>query len=361
MDAILFNPENSKRRALILSLGRYGTERLSPGELEPLIGRLLDLYRNDTDAGVHGAAEWTLRQWGQQEKLQADDAKLMKVKDWGDRRWFVNSQGQTFAVIDGPVEFSMGSPPADAERFADYEPLRERFIIPRRFALAVKAVSVGDYREFLQQRPKAAPLDLDRYNPEPTGPINGVTWYEAAAYCNWLSEKDRIPESQWCYESKDGDYGEGMTIPEDALDRPGYRLPTEAEWEYACRSGANTSRYYGQSIELLGKYARYSANSEEHAWPCGSLLPNDLGLFDVLGNVFEWCLGAYGGDNHEEGESQCDDFHGEEKVSEKPPRLLRGGTFFNPPSHIRSSYRNWVVPSDRDIFVNGLRPARTYP
>ena len=122
MDAILFHPETSLRRALILALGTYGTEGLSPGEREPLIGKLLDLYRNDPDAGIHGAAEWTLRQWKQQEKLKELDAELMKVKDWGDRRWFVNSQGQTFAVIEGPVEFRMGSPPTEPDRYAGRDP-----------------------------------------------------------------------------------------------------------------------------------------------------------------------------------------------------------------------------------------------
>ena len=122
MDAILFHPETSMRRALILALGTYGTEGLSPGEREPLTGKLLDLYRNDPDSGIHGAAEWTLRQWKQQEKLKELDAELMKLKDRGDRRWFVNSQGQTFAVIEGPVEFRMGSPPTEPERFAENEP-----------------------------------------------------------------------------------------------------------------------------------------------------------------------------------------------------------------------------------------------
>ena len=68
MDAILFDPETSTRRALILALGTYGTERLSPGEREPLIARLLDLYENDPDAGIHGAAEWALRRWEQQDE-----------------------------------------------------------------------------------------------------------------------------------------------------------------------------------------------------------------------------------------------------------------------------------------------------
>ena len=115
MDAVLFHPETSQRRALILALGTSGTEGLSPGEREPLIGKLLDLYRNDPDSGIHGAAEWTLRKWGQQKKLKEVDAELKKVKDWGNRRWFVNSQGQTFAVIEGPVEFRVGSPPTEPD------------------------------------------------------------------------------------------------------------------------------------------------------------------------------------------------------------------------------------------------------
>ena len=118
MDAMLFHPETSQRRALILALGTYGTEGLSPGEREPLIGKLLDLYRNDPDSGIHGAAEWTLRQWKQQEKLKELDAELMKLKDWGERRWYVNGQGQTYAVIEGPVEFRMGSPPTEPDRIA---------------------------------------------------------------------------------------------------------------------------------------------------------------------------------------------------------------------------------------------------
>ena len=93
MDAILFHPETSMRRALILALGTYGTEGLSPGEREPLIGKLLDLYRNDPDSGIHGAAEWTLRQWKQQEKLKELDAELMKLKDRGDRRWYREQPG----------------------------------------------------------------------------------------------------------------------------------------------------------------------------------------------------------------------------------------------------------------------------
>ena len=102
MDAVLFHAETSQRRALILSLGTYGVEGISVGERETLTGKLLDLYRNDLDSGIHGAAEWTLRQWKQQEKLKELDVALGKLKDRHDRRWYVNSQGQTLAVIEGP-------------------------------------------------------------------------------------------------------------------------------------------------------------------------------------------------------------------------------------------------------------------
>src|SRR5262249_39052303 len=121
MDANLFHPDTSVRRALILALGIYGSGGLSPGDREPLTARLLDLYRNDPDAGIHGAAEWTLRKGGQAEKLKAIDEELARLKDRGSRRWFVNGQCQTFVLIEGPVEFRMGSPPTETERFAGNE------------------------------------------------------------------------------------------------------------------------------------------------------------------------------------------------------------------------------------------------
>jgi eukaryotic-like serine/threonine-protein kinase len=354
MDAILFHPETSIRRALILALGTYGTTGLSPGDREPMVTRLLELYKNDPDSGIHGAAEWTLRQWKQQEKLEAADAELMKLKDRGNRRWYVNSQGQTFAVIEGPVEFDMGSPPTEPDRTATE--ILHRVQIPRRFALAAKEVTVEQYHKFVKETPEYDHAKVDKYSPDPKGPMNNVNWYDAAAYCNWLSRKENLPE---CYEPNDrGKYAAGMRIKADVLNLPGYRLPTEAEWEYACRSGAATSRYYGSSTELLERYAQYY-KGDTRALPCGSLLPNDLGFSDMLGNVYEWCQDWYF--TYSTGRKPYIDIHINTSgfLDSQSFRLLRGGAFGYPPADVRSALRDWVAPGNRNYNL-GFRPSRTY-
>src|SRR5262249_55789667 len=122
---------------------------------------------------------------------------------------------------------------------------------------------------------------------DPTCPIGGVTWYEAAAYCNWLSKQENLPEDQWCYEANP--QGKVVRLKERYLSLTGYRLPTEAEWEVACRAGTVTSRHYGQSEELLRYYGWYLQNSGDRTWPVGSKKPNDWGLFEMHGNVWNWC------------------------------------------------------------------------
>jgi formylglycine-generating enzyme required for sulfatase activity len=354
MDAVLFHPEISQRRALILGLGTYGTEALSPGEREPLIAKLLDLYRNNPDAGAHGTAAWTLRQWGQGEKPRLADAELRKLRDKerGDRRWFVNSQGQTFAVIEGPVQFLMGSPPTEPDRFSN-EDTHHR-IIPRRFAIATQEVSVKQYQVFVRENSGLDHAQNDRYSPDPDGPMNNVSWYDAAAYCDWLSRREGLPE---CYEpNQDGKYAAGMKIKPDALRLGGYRLPTEAEWEYSCRAGAGTSRHYGSSLDLLGRYAWYTSTSESHAHPCGRLLPNEFGLFDMHGNVWEWCHDGY---QPYSKKTVVDNINTLFYIYSSSHLLFRGGSFFYRPADVRSANRNGSAPASR--FVDfGFRPSRTY-
>ncbi len=368
MDAILFHPETSKRRALILAMGTYDADRLSGDKRQPLTAKLLDLYRNDPDGGIHGATAWTLRQWGHKAKLRFIDAELSKLKDQGSRRWFVNGQGQTLTVIEGPVEFLMGSPPTEPER--DPDEYTRTWQIPRRFAIATREVTVeqffrywrtqSDSRMNLSPTQKlAATRMVLKYSPDADGPMVGPDWYLAAQYCNWLSEREGISKQEWCYiptESKA--YNEGMSIPADILDRTGYRLATDAEWEYACRSGTVTSRYYGVSTDLLGRYARYQANSNVHGWPGGSLLPNDFGLFDMLGNALEWVNDRSEAFHPRANEVYLDCISKSELLNDKVPRLLRSGSFCDPPSLARSAFRFWMPPSQRLPYL-GFRVART--
>src|SRR5262249_19069131 len=135
------------RRALLLALGEFGDKALPFAERQALLPGLLDLYRDDPDPGLHGAAAWLLRPWGQRDKLAEIDAKLATGKVEGPRRWYVNGQGQTMVVIPGPVKVVMGSPPTEAGRDAKLETRHEKQI-DRTFALAAREVTVAQFLKF---------------------------------------------------------------------------------------------------------------------------------------------------------------------------------------------------------------------
>jgi formylglycine-generating enzyme required for sulfatase activity len=258
----------------------------------------------------------------------------------------------------------MGSPATEEGRSGDERQHKKR--IGRTFAIAAKALTVKDFQRFLKGDPEreewfqaggqAAPL-MKKYCPELDCPIILIDWYHAAAYCNWLSEQEGIAPEQWCYETDER--GRVTKLKDGYLGLAGYRLPTEAEMEYACRAGAVTSRYYGETGELLPHYAWYLQNSQERTWPVGGKKPNDLGLFDAHGNVWAWCQEKYENYPKGQGEGRIEDKEDSLTIKTEDSRVLRGGAFIYRASDVRSARRFFSAPAFRDGNV-GFRPARTF-
>src|SRR5262249_54058742 len=158
-------------------------------------------------------------------------------------------------------------------------------------AIATKEVTVAEYDRFLKSKPEGVVDWRDheqfkRFFSSADCPLGLVDWYDAGKYCNLLRARGDGPESQGWYSEQ---LRAGMKLPADYLSRTGYRLPTEAEWEYACRAGAVSSRPFGGPNAWLVEYGWYQQNSGVRRHPVGQLKPNDLGLFDILGNADEWC------------------------------------------------------------------------
>ncbi len=369
-------PEISAKRALLIALGDFPVWPGWAGEREGLAKELLAMYREHPDPGLHGAIDWLLRQrWGKAKDLVEIDAAMksqaraevlagglpwlaggagsgiLRAPGGSGRDWYVNGEGQTYAVVRGPNEFTLGSPTTESWQDVDEAAHRKR--IGRSFAIATKEVTV---EQFLRFRPRH--FWVERFSPDRDSPVVAVSWYLGAEYCNWLSEREGIPRDQWCYEpNKEGLYTEGMQIKTDHLKLGGYRLPTEAEWEFACRSGSMVSRYYGRSEELLPRYGWYLKNAEDRARSVGRLRPNDMGLFDTLGNAWEWLEDP--GILYDVRKIEDIENISELRLKEQTSRLLRGGSFSSTPVVLRCAYRNSLIRPSNEYNTYGFRPART--
>ncbi|MCE9566699.1 MAG: SUMF1/EgtB/PvdO family nonheme iron enzyme [Planctomycetes bacterium] len=361
----------SAKRAVLIALGDFPPEAVPVAEREQFTMRLLGLYREHPDPGLHSAINWLLRQqWDKAKEVAAIDAELTsaaraKVIASGplhfgpllpaptvgkDKDWFVNGEGQTYTVVRGPVQFTRGSPLSEPGRLYGEATIRRR--IGRSFSISTKEVTIA---EFFRFQPKH--LWTERISPDADTPVVTVTWYDAAGYCNWLSEREGIPADQWCYEPNEkGAYAEGMKIKDDHLKLRGYRLPIGLEWEFACRAGSVTARYYGRNEELLPRYGWSLKTSEDHAWPVGRLRPNDLGLFDVLGNAMEWVEDPV----TTSATDKVDETNAKQSllINEQSGRMLRGGSFTVPPLNLRSAYRFSNRPGVRNGSV-GFRLSKT--
>jgi len=172
-----------------------------------------------------------------------------------------------------------------------------------------------------------------------THPVDNVTWNDAVAFCHWLSHK------------------EGTT----------YRLPTEAQWEYACRAGTDSVYSSGDDVASLESIAniadsslrqKYAGAKWTQSWddgypftaPVGRFRPNGWGLYDMRGNVREWCQDRY-------------TFYDSEKAvkrAQENSRVVRGGSFYFYAQNARSAFRYHYLPGYRSLST-GFRVARTYP
>lgn len=189
------------------------------------------------------------------------------------------------------------------------------------FALSKYPVTFEDYDRYCtatgQQQPDDSKWGRGRR------PVINVNWSEATRYCEWLSEQA-------------GQY---------------YRLPTEAEWEYACRAGSTGAYCFGDREQELGRYAWFNENSNSKTHPVGQKQPNAWGLYDMHGNVWEWVYDWYGSYS----ESAQSNPSGPTSGS---TRVFRGGSWRSDADVCRSAFRNDWLPGGRDGHL-GFRLART--
>ena len=236
----------------------------------------------------------------------------------------VNSVGMVLVPIPSG-EFQMGSPDFDKDA-QDNEKPRHLVKITKPFYLSAFEVTQQQYEKVMGDRPWQGE---DFVTDGPDYPATNMRWKEAVDFCRKLSEQEGVE----------------------------YRLPTEAEWEYACRAGTNTVYSFGDDVSKLGQHAWYDKNGwnagKQHAQPAGQKLPNTWGLYDMHGNVLELCqdlFTPYGEENVQNDPTDPAQFKG---------NSLRGGAFLLSPEFARSASRTYIHPFKRTFNV-GFRPVRTY-
>jgi len=211
--------------------------------------------------------------------------------------------------------FVMGSPEGG------YEPQQQVTVQP--FFMGKYPVTQAEYQAVMGKNPS-------HFSGNPRNPVERVSWFDAQAFCDKLSQ----------------------------LTGKNYRLPTEAEWEYACRAGTQTRFCFGDDKSQLGDYAWFDANSGSRSHPVGQKKPNAFGLYDMHGNVLEWC--EHEDTEHEDIEhedTEHEDTEHEDTEHEDYQllrQLLRGGSWYLSPDYCRSAFRYWKYPEGSN-YAFGLR------
>ena len=209
-------------------------------------------------------------------------------------------------------KFMMGSPKNENGRRDDEGPQRE-VIITKPFYMGVYAVTMGQYDRVMGGTPEYSKLDLPTPREAYSYPVSCVSWDDAATFCKRLSERT------------------GRTV----------RLPTEAQWEYACRAGSMTRFCFGDNDTELADYAWHKEIGGGGRKEGGAKRPNAWGLYDIHGNLMEWCADWYA-DSYANGHAR--DPVGPARGND---RILRGGTWYDLPEHCRSARRARHGPDTR--------------
>ena len=219
--------------------------------------------------------------------------------------------GMEFVLIS-PGNFDMGSTETEA-RAEDCEWPQHRVEITQPFYLGKYPVVQEEYEAFVGANPSFAVGDRN--------PVECVSWADAVVFCERLREETGL----------------------------GYTLPTEAQWEYACRAGTSTVFYFGDDYAELADHAWYKQNSEGQAQPVGQFPANPWGLFDMHGNVWEWCRDWFDYGYYEHSLAQDP-----EGPSSGQSRVLRGGSWYHDAHELRCAYRRTGTP-DTGVYDYGFR------
>ena len=200
------------------------------------------------------------------------------------------------------------------------------------FKMAKTETTVWQYNLFVKATKHIEPR-VPSWQWSGDNPIVYVSWFDAVTYNNWLSEKHNLKKVY--VEKMESGSSNSISINYDVK---GYRLPTEAEWEFAARGGNKTHGFEFSGDSILGNISWYYENSKNRTQAVGRKTANELGLFDLTGNVKEWCNDWFGTYNFK----QIDNPHG---AKEGNIRVIRGGSWSSSDNYCRVSYRNYNNPN----------------